>query len=71
MDFVGIDSKGMMTLSHIVSNLPMSAIAGISQSTEPIATGGVRHLEDVAFVFQKIELVDVKGNSMAMHSLAE
>jgi type VI secretion system Hcp family effector len=70
IDFVGVDPKtGGMTLSHSIK-LTNAGIADISQSTEPIATGGVRHVEDVSFTFQKIELIDVRGNSMAMDSLA-
>jgi type VI secretion system secreted protein Hcp len=47
IDFVGVDPKtGGMTLSHSIK-LTNAGIADISQSTEPIATGGVRHVEDV------------------------
>ena len=70
IDFVGVDPKtGGMALSHTIK-LTNASVADISHSTEPITTGGSRHLEDVSFTFQKIELVDVRSNSMAMDSLA-
>lgn len=70
IDFVGADPirGGVLTLSHSIK-LTNATIADISHSTEPIASGGVRHIEDVSLTFQKIELTDVKGNTMAMDSL--
>jgi len=65
IDFVGVDPKGAMTLSHSIK-LTNAFISDISHSTEPIAIGGIRHLEDVSFTFQKIELLDVRSNTMAM-----
>jgi type VI secretion system secreted protein Hcp len=67
IDFVGVDPKGMMALSHSIK-LTNAYIADISYSTEPIATGGVRLLEDVTFVFGAIELIDVRSNTMSRDS---
>jgi type VI secretion system secreted protein Hcp len=41
IDFVSVDPKGVMALSHSIK-LTNAGIADISQSTEPIDTGGVR-----------------------------
>jgi type VI secretion system secreted protein Hcp len=68
IDFVGVDPKtGAMALTHSLK-LINASIADISYSTEPIATGGVRQIEDVSFTFGRIELVDVRSNTMAMDS---
>jgi len=68
IDFVGVDPKtGAMALSHSLK-LINASIADISYSTEPIATGGVRQLEDVSFTFGVIELVDVRSNTMSRDS---
>lgn len=65
IDFVGPDPRGIMALTHSVK-LTNANITDISHSTEAIATGGIRHLEDVSFTFQKIELIDVRGNTSAI-----
>jgi type VI secretion system secreted protein Hcp len=71
IDFVTPDPKqlgmasGGMILSHTIK-LTNATVSDISYSTEPIPSGGFRPLEDVSFTFQKIELIDVKGNGMAM-----
>jgi type VI secretion system secreted protein Hcp len=66
IDFVVADPKnpGMVLLSHSIK-LTTALVTDISQSTEPIATGGVRLLEDVTFVFGAIELIDVRSNTMS------
>jgi type VI secretion system secreted protein Hcp len=75
IDFVTPDPKqpgtasGAMVLSHTIK-LTNATVSDISYSTEPIPTGGFRPLEDISFTFQKIELIDVKGNFMAMDSWA-
>jgi type VI secretion system secreted protein Hcp len=69
IDFVGVDPKtGAMALSHSIK-LTAVVVADISQSTEPIGTGGIRLLEDVAFVFGTIDLIDVRSNTMSRDSI--
>lgn len=65
IDFFGVNPEGNMVLSHSI-RLTNASVANISHSTEPIATGGVHHFENVSFLFQKIELVDVLSNTIAM-----
>jgi type VI secretion system secreted protein Hcp len=75
IDFVTPDAKqpgmasGGIILSHTIK-LTNATVSNISYSTEPLPTGGLRLLEDVSFTFQKIELIDVKGNGMAMDTWA-
>jgi type VI secretion system secreted protein Hcp len=69
IDFVGADPKtGAMALSHSIK-LTNVLVADISQSTEPITTGGVRLLEDVAFVFGTIDIIDVRSNTTSRDSI--
>lgn len=61
IDFVGVDPRGLPTLTHRIT-LANATLSGITHSTDT-SDKGVRHLEDVSFTFQRIELEDVSGKT--------
>jgi len=64
IDFVSASQAGQMQLTHTVK-LTNAFVTEIKQSTEP-AQGQLQEYEEVAFVFQKIEINDLIGKTMAM-----
>lgn len=66
IDFVGVDPRGMPALTHKIK-LVNASVSNISHFADVLDKGG-RHLEDVSFTFQKIELEDSLGKTMAMDS---
>jgi len=71
IDFVGVNIQGEMALTHTI-RLVNARVIDIAHSTEP-ASGpgkiGQRHLEDVSFSFQRIDLEDRVGKTAATDSL--
>lgn len=76
IDFVGVNANGESYLTHRIrlTNATVVNIAHFSEGIGPGTTGakhasgssGLRHLEEVSFVFQRIDLEDMNGKTTAV-----
>lgn len=76
IDFVGTDPKsGQELLTHrirlnnaSITNIQyrMDEAAGSAAGAKNFPASGQRHLEDISFVFQRIEMEDLIGKTMAV-----
>jgi type VI secretion system secreted protein Hcp len=79
IDFVGHDQNGQERLTHRI-RLTNAAITNIlyrmeegagaaAGSAKHLSASGPRHLEDISFIFQRIEMEDLIGKTMAVDDI--